>query len=136
MTRPATSAKHPGLRVEPFLGDFEPDLGAIPAGGPRIIAFLGSTVGNLEPVARGKFLALHSRAQYPPWPSASVLPRQAELTLRNQSSAWATHTLPPNRRLESGAGGLAGMGVSQAVALRGPAGLVPYTACRLVTAWL
>ena len=28
------------------------------------------------------------------------------------------------------------MGVSRAVALRGPAGLVPYSACRLVTAWL
>ncbi len=53
MTRPGHVREHPGLRVEPFLGDFERDPGAIPAGGPRMIAFLGSTVGNLEPVARG-----------------------------------------------------------------------------------
>jgi hypothetical protein len=79
------------------VGDFERHLGAIPAGGPRMVAFLGSTVNNLEPVTRGAFPAvLHSRAQYPPWPSARVLPRQAELTLRNQSSAWATRTLPPD----------------------------------------
>lgn len=60
-----------------------------------MIAFPGSTAGNLEPVARGAFPALHSRALYPPWPSARVLPWQTELTLRNQSSAWATRTLPP-----------------------------------------
>ncbi len=47
------TAQYPGLRIEPFTGDFERDLGAIPdAIGRRMIAFLGSTIGNLEPAAR------------------------------------------------------------------------------------
>ncbi|HXW45339.1 MAG TPA: L-histidine N(alpha)-methyltransferase [Streptosporangiaceae bacterium] len=51
-------AKYPGLRIEPFVGDFERDLGAIPAGaGRRMIAFIGSTIGNLEPEARGTLLS-------------------------------------------------------------------------------
>jgi L-histidine Nalpha-methyltransferase len=49
--------EYPGLRIAPFVGDFERDLGAIPAGGRRTIAFIGSTIGNLEPAARGAFLA-------------------------------------------------------------------------------
>jgi L-histidine N-alpha-methyltransferase len=53
----ALDAEYPGLRVEPFLGDFERDLGAVPASGRRMIAFLGSTIGNLEPEARAAFLA-------------------------------------------------------------------------------
>jgi L-histidine Nalpha-methyltransferase len=47
------TAQYPGLRIVPFTGDFERDLGAIPdAAGRRMIAFLGSTIGNLEPAAR------------------------------------------------------------------------------------
>src|SRR5260370_16922174 len=65
MTRPGHVREHPGLRVEPFLGDFERDPGAIPAGGPRMIAFLGSTVGNLEPVPRGP-PTLHPNPRLPP----------------------------------------------------------------------
>jgi L-histidine N-alpha-methyltransferase len=61
----ALVAEYPGLRVEPFLGDFERDLGALPAGGRRMIAFLGSTVGNLEPPARGAFLAQVAAALRP-----------------------------------------------------------------------
>jgi L-histidine Nalpha-methyltransferase len=66
----ALEAEYPGLRVEPFLGDFERDLGAVPAGpahqrGRRMIAFLGSTVGNLEPVARAAFLARVAAALAP-----------------------------------------------------------------------
>ncbi len=61
----ALDAEYPGLSVEPFLGDFERDLGALPAGGRRMIAFLGSTVGNLEPVARGAFLARVAAALRP-----------------------------------------------------------------------
>ena len=61
----ALVAEYPGLRVEPFLGDFERDLGALPVGGRRMIAFLGSTVGNLEPAARGAFLAQVAAALRP-----------------------------------------------------------------------
>jgi len=66
----ALDAEYPGLRIEPFLGDFERDLGALPAGtalprGRRMIAFLGSTIGNLEPPARGAFLAQVASALRP-----------------------------------------------------------------------
>ena len=53
----ALTAEYPGLRIAPFLGDFERDLGAIPHDGRRMIAFIGSTIGNLEPQARSAFLA-------------------------------------------------------------------------------
>jgi L-histidine N-alpha-methyltransferase len=53
----ALTTEYPGLRISPFVGDFEHDLGAIPRAGRRTIAFLGSTIGNLEPAARTDFLA-------------------------------------------------------------------------------
>ncbi len=52
----ALTAEYPSLQVSPFVGDFECDLAAIPADGRRSIAFLGSTIGNLEPSARASFL--------------------------------------------------------------------------------
>lgn len=52
----ALSAEYPGLRIAPFAGDFEHDLGAIPASGPRMIAFLGSTIGNLDRDSRASLL--------------------------------------------------------------------------------
>ena len=39
------------------VGDFEHHLGEIPAGGRRLIAFLGGTIGNLAPAERARFLA-------------------------------------------------------------------------------
>ena len=53
----ALAAEYPGLRIAPFVGDFESDIGVIPADGRRTVAFLGSTIGNLEPTARAAFLA-------------------------------------------------------------------------------
>jgi L-histidine Nalpha-methyltransferase len=53
----ALAAEFPGLAIAPFVGDFERDIGAIPAQGRRTIAFIGSTIGNLEPAARAGFLA-------------------------------------------------------------------------------
>ncbi|HEX3924440.1 MAG TPA: L-histidine N(alpha)-methyltransferase [Streptosporangiaceae bacterium] len=53
----ALAAEFPGLAIAPFVGDFERDLRAVPAGGRRTIAFIGSTIGNLEPAARAAFLA-------------------------------------------------------------------------------
>ena len=53
----ALAAEYPGLRIAPFVGDFESDIGAIPADGRRTVAFLGSTIGNLKPTARAGFLA-------------------------------------------------------------------------------
>jgi L-histidine N-alpha-methyltransferase len=51
------TAEYPTLRVAPLVGDFERDLGAIPANGRRMIVFLGSTIGNFEPAARADFLS-------------------------------------------------------------------------------
>jgi L-histidine Nalpha-methyltransferase len=49
--------QYPGLVIAPFTGDFERDLAAIPADdGRRMMVFLGSTIGNLEPSARAHLL--------------------------------------------------------------------------------
>lgn len=61
----ALHAEYPGLRIAPFVGDFERDLAAVPVRGRRMIAFLGSTIGNLEPSARRKFLAQVAAALRP-----------------------------------------------------------------------
>jgi L-histidine Nalpha-methyltransferase len=53
----ALASEYPGLRIAPFVGDFTRDLGAVAATGRRMIVFLGSTIGNLEPAARAAFLA-------------------------------------------------------------------------------
>jgi L-histidine Nalpha-methyltransferase len=53
----AVAEEFPGLDVAPVVGDFESHLGELPAGRHRLLAFLGSTIGNLEPVTRAAFLA-------------------------------------------------------------------------------
>jgi L-histidine Nalpha-methyltransferase len=53
----ALAAEFPGLAIAPFVGDFTRDLGSIPAQSRRTIAFIGSTIGNLEPGVRADFLA-------------------------------------------------------------------------------
>ena len=45
------------LTVRAYIGDFGTDLHRVPRGGNRIVAFLGSTLGNLAPVDRPAFLA-------------------------------------------------------------------------------
>jgi L-histidine N-alpha-methyltransferase len=47
----------PGVDVHAVVGDFEVHLPLLPTGGRRLVAFLGGTVGNLEPAARARFLA-------------------------------------------------------------------------------
>ena len=44
--------EYPGLEVEPIAGDFERHLGHLPEGTRKLVAFLGSTIGNLPPDAR------------------------------------------------------------------------------------
>jgi L-histidine N-alpha-methyltransferase len=58
----AIEEEYPGLSVEPVVGDFCHDLACLPRadtedGGRRLIAFLGSTIGNLLPDVRATFLA-------------------------------------------------------------------------------
>jgi L-histidine Nalpha-methyltransferase len=53
----ALATEFPRLAIAPFVGDFEHDIGSIPARGRRTVAFIGSTIGNLEPGVRARFLA-------------------------------------------------------------------------------
>ncbi len=46
-----------GIAVHGMVCDFERDLERIPLSGPRLIAFLGGTIGNFEPQQRASFLA-------------------------------------------------------------------------------
>jgi L-histidine Nalpha-methyltransferase len=45
------------ILVHGLVCDYERDLERIPLGGPRVIAFLGGTIGNFEPAQRASFLA-------------------------------------------------------------------------------
>jgi L-histidine N-alpha-methyltransferase len=47
---------YPGVSVHGVVGDFERHLEMLPGGGRRLVAFLGGTIGNLEPAARAAFL--------------------------------------------------------------------------------
>jgi L-histidine N-alpha-methyltransferase len=48
---------YPGLSVTAVVSDFEEHLRLPAADGPRLVAFLGSTIGNLLPAQRAAFLA-------------------------------------------------------------------------------
>ncbi len=50
------AAAYPALSVRALVGDFQRDLDVLPRGGRRLIAFLGSTIGNLMPDERAPFL--------------------------------------------------------------------------------
>ncbi|NJP35159.1 L-histidine N(alpha)-methyltransferase [Micromonospora thermarum] len=51
------AADYPGLRVRGIVGDFTRHLDRLPAGGRRLVVFLGGTIGNLLPAERAEFLA-------------------------------------------------------------------------------
>jgi L-histidine N-alpha-methyltransferase len=53
----AIGREYPGIEIEAVCGDFEEHLGKIPRVGRRLVAFLGSTIGNLTPGPRAEFLA-------------------------------------------------------------------------------
>jgi L-histidine N-alpha-methyltransferase len=49
--------EYPGLEVHGVIGDFERHLDRVPPPiGPRVIAFLGGTIGNFTPGSRRRFL--------------------------------------------------------------------------------
>lgn len=57
---PGLTSRYPELEIDARICDFTADLHGLPeagAHGPRIIAFLGSTIGNLQPVEVQAFLA-------------------------------------------------------------------------------
>jgi L-histidine N-alpha-methyltransferase len=49
--------EYPELAVHGVIADFGAHLGELPTGGRRLVAFLGSTIGNLTPAERSTFLA-------------------------------------------------------------------------------
>ncbi|MEU5403545.1 L-histidine N(alpha)-methyltransferase [Streptomyces sp. NPDC005963] len=49
-------AQRPGLRVHALIADFTRGLALPDAPGPRLVAFLGGTIGNLLPAERALFL--------------------------------------------------------------------------------
>lgn len=48
--------EYPDVEVLAVVGDFEHDLPLLPTNGRRLLAFLGSTIGNLPPTQRARFL--------------------------------------------------------------------------------
>ena len=50
------AAEHPEVSVHAVVADFGHHLALLPTGGRRLVAFLGSTIGNLEPGPRAGFL--------------------------------------------------------------------------------
>lgn len=59
---------YPGLSVHGVVGDFTEHLGRLPGESPRVVAFLGGTIGNLLPDERAKFFgALHDVLERGEW---------------------------------------------------------------------
>jgi L-histidine N-alpha-methyltransferase len=56
-TGAAIQDEYPGIAVDAVCGDFEEHLAEIPGGGRRLVVFLGSTIGNLTPEPRARFLS-------------------------------------------------------------------------------
>ena len=64
----AVAGDYPGLDVLAVVGDFEHHLRLLPRGGRRLVAFLGSTIGNFEPESRADFLqAVHATLEPGDW---------------------------------------------------------------------
>src|SRR5215472_7889365 len=53
----ALAAEYPSLAVDAIASDFEVNLGLPAADGRRLVAFLGSTIGNMAPAQRAAFLS-------------------------------------------------------------------------------
>jgi L-histidine Nalpha-methyltransferase len=50
------AAEYPSLSVQPIVADYERHLDQLPGGSRRLTAFLGGTIGNMEPDEREAFL--------------------------------------------------------------------------------
>lgn len=61
----AVAAELPGITVSPVVGDFEHPFDQLPQSPRRLMVFLGSTIGNLAPPQRAKFLSNVRRALVP-----------------------------------------------------------------------
>jgi L-histidine N-alpha-methyltransferase len=57
--------EYPGLRVHAVVGDFHQHLDRLEGGDRRLFAFLGGTIGNLDPDQRSRFLGDLAAAMVP-----------------------------------------------------------------------
>ena len=57
VTAEEVAAAYPRISVEPVVDDFERDLDELPGRAPRVVALLGSTIGNLYPEQRVRLLS-------------------------------------------------------------------------------
>lgn len=64
-TATAIQPEYPGVEIAAVCGDFETHIATIPEGGRRLFTFLGSTIGNLTPQPRAKFLAMLAAVMRP-----------------------------------------------------------------------
>jgi L-histidine Nalpha-methyltransferase len=55
-TAEAVADDYPDLQVHGVVSDFTDDLARLPGEGPRLVAFLGGTIGNFSPTERASFL--------------------------------------------------------------------------------
>ncbi len=83
---PGLVESYPGLDVHGVVADFERHLDLLPADGPRLVAFLGGTIGNFEPEQR------------------AAVPRRPRRDLASRRRAAARHRpgqgpRPPRARL-------------------------------------
>jgi L-histidine N-alpha-methyltransferase len=53
----ALASDYPATDIRGVVGDFEHHIDRLPAGGPRLVAFLGGTIGNLLPDERARFFS-------------------------------------------------------------------------------
>jgi L-histidine Nalpha-methyltransferase len=61
----ALIADYPGLAVHALVADFQAGLALPESAGPRLVAFLGGTIGNLLPEERAAFLGMVHEALRP-----------------------------------------------------------------------
>ncbi|WP_029117314.1 L-histidine N(alpha)-methyltransferase [Mycobacterium sp. URHB0044] len=61
----AIGEEYPGIEIDAVCGDFEHHLAEIPRVGRRLVAFLGSTIGNLTTGPRAEFLTALSDSLRP-----------------------------------------------------------------------
>lgn len=56
-TSTSLAAEYPSISIHGVVGDFDHHITAIPTGGRRLVAMLGSTIGNYAPADRYRFLS-------------------------------------------------------------------------------
>ncbi|MFL4902801.1 L-histidine N(alpha)-methyltransferase [Streptomyces sp. MMS24-I2-30] len=142
---------YPAVSVTPVLADFTTTLDHPPVQGPRLVAMLGGSLGNLLPherarsvpigSGRGPPAAARSRSTSGPGPSRSIMSsRWAKAGTRAADSSWEVEVLPsPPRRWCPAAKFVSVMrrtaSRSGRVVRGGWAGGIPVAVTRALTAW-